>query len=109
RVSEPLSLELKITPSTQPPPSVDFGSGRHSVYRIGWPFERLPSPRLVIATSARVFERTILVAAEREPNRYHRDRWIEVLARASWAHVDKDTAAGELTLPLSSVDSKELL
>ena len=57
------------------------------------PFERLPSPRLVIATSARVFERTILVAAEREPNRYHRDRWIEVLARASWAHVDKDTAS----------------
>jgi len=109
RVSEPLSLDLTITRLTQPPPSIDVGAGRRSVYRIDWPFERLPSPRLVIATSARVFERTMLVAAEREPNRYHRDRWLEVLARASWAHVDKDTAAGELTLPLSSVDSRELL
>ena len=71
--------------------------------------ERLPSPRLVIATSARVFERTVVVATEREPNRYHRDRWLEVLARSGWAHADNDTAAGELTLPLSSVDAKDLL
>ena len=109
RVSEPLSLDVKIAPLTQPPPSIDLGSGRHSVYRIDWPFEHLPSPQLVIATSGRVFERTVIVAVEREPNRYHRDRWLEVLARANWAHIDKDTAAGELTLPLTWVDSKELL
>ena len=79
RVSEPLSLDVKIAPLTQPPPSIDLGSGRHSVYRIDWPFEHLPSPQLVIATSGRVFERTVIVAVEREPNRYHRDRWLEVL------------------------------
>jgi len=109
RVAEPLSLDLTIARLTQPPPSVDASSGRRTVYRIEWPFERLPSPRLVIATSARVFERTLVVAVEREPNRYHRDRWLEVLSRARWAHVDKETPAGELTLPLSSVDSKDLL
>ena len=109
RVSEPLSLALTLTKLDHPPASVDVQSGRRSVYRIDWPFERLPAPRLVITTSARVFERTITVAAEREPDRYHRDRWLDRLARDGWAHVDQDTPATDLTVPLPPIDAKELL
>jgi hypothetical protein len=109
RVSEPLSLALTVTKLDHPPASVEAQPGRRSVYRIDWPFEHLPPPRLVITTSARVFERTITVAAEREADRYHRDRWLDRLARDNWAHVDQDTPATDLTVPLPPIDSKALL
>jgi hypothetical protein len=109
RVSEPLSLPLTITKLDHPPASVDPQSDRRTVYRIDWPFEHLPSPRLVIATPARVFERTITVAVESEPDRYHRDRWLDRLARTTWAHVEQDAPATDLTLPLPQIESKSLL
>jgi hypothetical protein len=63
----------------------------------------------VLTTSARVFERSIAVGIEREPDKRHRDRWLEPLTRVAWAHADQERPAPALTVPLPSADAKELL
>jgi hypothetical protein len=74
-----------------------------------WPYERLPSPRLVLTTSARVFRRPIEVVIEREADRLRRDPWVETLARTAWVHADQDTPAPALVMSLPSVEAKDLL
>ena len=109
RASEPLSIDLRIEPLSQAPRWLHASRSKPSVYRVPWPFEHLPSPRLVLTTSARVFERSITVGIEREPNQRRRDVWFETIAQAGWVHADQDTPALALTLDLSSADAKALL
>jgi hypothetical protein len=108
RVSEPLSLDLKLTPLQQRPPALASRSSL-SVYRIAFPFEQLPSTRIVLSTSGRVFKRALTVAVERQPGRHHREAWLETLSTFFWTHVDQDTAAPDVTVPVPSVDTKDLL
>jgi len=107
RVSEPLSLDLTLAPLQQRPPALARSS--MSVYRITFPFEQLPSTRLVLSTSGRVFKRAITVAVERQPGRHHREAWLETLSNVIWTHVDQDTAAPDVTMQVPSVDTKDLL
>ena len=109
RAAEPLSIDLRLERLSQLPRWLDAPSSKPSVYRVPWPYERLPSPRLVLTTSARVFQRSLTVGIEREPDRRHRDPWFEPLARTAWAHADQDRPASALTIPLPSADAKELL
>ena len=109
RASEPLSLDLALERLSVPPEALQLNRSTLSVYRVKWPFERLPSPRLVLTTSARVFERKITVGVEREPDGRRRDRWVESVATADWVHPDPDTQAPALILPLQSIDAKEVL
>jgi hypothetical protein len=109
RASEPLSLDLALERLSQVPTWLDARQSKPSVYRIPLPFEHLPSPRLVLTTSARVFERTITVGIEREPNQRHRDPWLESITRVAWVHVDQNKPAPALTVTLPSADAKELL
>jgi uncharacterized protein DUF3999 len=108
RASEPLSLDLKLTPLQQRPPALASRSSL-SVYRITFPFEHLPSTRIVLSTSGRVFKRALTVAVERQPGRHHRETWLETLSTFFWTHVDQDTAAPDVTVPVPSVDAKDLL
>jgi hypothetical protein len=100
RASEPLSLDLSLERLSTPPKGMQPSAAARSVYRVTWPFERLPSPRLVLTTSARVFRRQVDVGIEREPDRRQRDPWIETIASRSWEHVDQETAAPALVLAL---------
>ena len=109
RQSEPLSLDLELKPLALVPPWLDSRRSKPSVYRVAWPFEHLPSPRLVLTTSSRVFERSIAVGIEREPNQRHRDAWIELLASIRWVHADQDAPAPALLVALPSADAHELL
>jgi hypothetical protein len=109
RVSEPLSLDLKLERLSQVPGWIDARRSKPSVYRVPWPFEHLPSPRLVLTTSARVFERSITVGLEREPDTHHRDPWLEPLTRVAWVHADQEKTAPALTVALPSADAKALL
>jgi hypothetical protein len=108
RASEPLSIDLRLEPVSQAPSWLAAQPAKPSVYRLQWPFERLPSPRLVLTTSARVFQRSITVGVEREADRRHRDPWFEALAGAAWTHADQDRPASALTLSLPSADAREL-
>jgi uncharacterized protein DUF3999 len=108
RAAEPLSIDLRLERLSQLPRWLDGRVPAPSVYRVSWPFERLPSPRLVLTTSSRVFQRSLAVGAEREPDRRHRDTWFETVAQSAWANTDQDRPASALTIPLSSADAKEL-
>jgi hypothetical protein len=112
RASEPLSLDLKLERLSKPPKTLVLGraaSTAPSVYRVAWPFERLPASRLVLSTSARVFQRSVAVGVEREPNRRIRDVWIETIATAAWVHADQDKPTPALALSLPTVGANELL
>ena len=109
RSSEPLSIELSLEKLSTRPGALGSPRASETVYRIGWPYAGLPSPRLVLSTSARVFKRPIHVAVEREPDRRRRDPWIETLGTATWVHADQDTPASALVMSLPSVDAKDVL
>ena len=99
QAAEPLSLDLTVERIAAPKALPTARSGR-SVYRVNYPVVRLPAARLVLTTSARVFERRVSVAEERDPDSFHRDPWIDTLANASWVHADPDRAAMPLTMAL---------
>ena len=108
RVAEPLSIDLRLERLAQAPRWLEAQQAKSSVYRVAWPFERLPSPRLVLTTSARVFQRAIVAGVEREPDRRNRDPWFLPFARDVWAHTDQDHPAAALTLPLASAQARDL-
>jgi hypothetical protein len=79
------------------------------VYSVTLPHPGLPSPRLVLETSARVFQRTVQVGIERPPDRQRRDAWFEVLAYGAWQHADEQAPAPALQLPIAPADATTLL
>lgn len=107
RPSEPLSLDVPIERTTAPKGLTDRVASR-SFYRIRLPVDRLPASRLVLTTSARVFERRISVVVERAPAAHRRDPWAETVAVASWVHSDQDRPAPPLTLRIAPLEASEL-
>ncbi len=109
RRDEPIAIQL--SPESAEPKVTQHGSAarpNRSNYRLRLPYANLPSSRLVIETSARVFQRVIQLAVERAPDRRRRDAWLEPIAATPWAHVDSDEAAPPLVLPVGPVDATEL-
>jgi hypothetical protein len=101
RRDEPMPIDLTIAPGPSEDPALQAATGRSwSSYRIALPYDGLPSGRLVIETSARVFHRTVRLLAERPADRERRDRWYQVLASQAWTHASQLDAAPALTLPL---------
>jgi hypothetical protein len=80
------------------------------VYRVKFPVSGLPPARLVLTTSARVFERLVTVAEEREPDDgRRRDPWINTLANARWIHADPEKPATALTIAVAPSKGSEVL
>jgi hypothetical protein len=109
RSSEPLSIALSLERLSSRPKALGSPRASETVYRMHWPYERLPSSRLVLTTSARVFRRPIQVVVERGADRLRRDPWVETLAATTWVHADQDTPAPALIMSVPRVDTKELL
>jgi hypothetical protein len=107
RRDEPLPVDLAIRADASP--AVEAGPGHRSVYRVALPFVNLPEGRLVLDTSARVFHRQVQAAIERPADRRRRGPWLDVVAASPWTHVQQDTAAQPLVLPLRSMDAAELV
>jgi uncharacterized protein DUF3999 len=110
RRDEPLSLSLSPLARQErkgEPPSL-------SRYRVELPYPSLPSARLVLATTARVFEREIRLVEVPEPAiepRANREPVERTVAQAVWRHADPDIPAPELTLeiPRSAATRFDLL
>jgi hypothetical protein len=109
RSSEPLSIDLGLTRLSTRPGALGPPRASETVYRIDWPYTGLPTPRLVLTTSARVFRRPVHVVVEREPDRRRRDPWIETLGTATWVHADQDTSSPALVISLAGVDATNVL
>ena len=110
RRGEPISVPLTLRPATSRVPGLAPEPGRHrSVYAVTLPYPRLPSPRLVLETSDRVFQRPVQVVVERRADRDHRDAWFNVKAATVWVHNTPDVAAHAAMMPLAIHDETELL
>jgi hypothetical protein len=98
RRDEPLSLPLpalKRRAEKDNPPSL-------SRYAIELPYPSLPSARLVLATSARVFDREVRLVEIPAAGRKGREPEERTVAQAAWRHADPETSAPQLTLDLPS-------
>ena len=110
RRDEPLNVDLKFQPAPPGREILERGErGNRSAYVIALPYANLPSPRLVIETSDRVFRRPVQVAVERRPDRQHRDAWLDVLVSREWQHADQATPAEPIEMPVGAGDATELL
>lgn len=103
---EPISLDLPPLSKVRPRAGDE---SRFSRYRLALPFATLPESRLVLSTSARVFERNVTVttfgsglpAREEEGS----DR---VLSRSVWRHAEADLPAPSLVLDLPPAGTADL-
>lgn len=110
RRDEPLAIPLTLRPATVSAAALQSAPGHsRSVYAVSLPYPRLPSPRLVLETPNRVFQRQVQIVRERPPDRRHRDVWVETLATALWQHAAQDVPAPALLLQLPMDDSSEFL
>jgi hypothetical protein len=111
RRDEPLSIPLAIVPVTtvRAPELKQTGGRQRSVYAVTLPFANLPPARLVIETSARVFQRTVRLGVEHAADRNRRDAWFDVRAAETWRHADDRTPPRPLTLPVTSGAETDLL
>ncbi|HEX4965663.1 MAG TPA: DUF3999 family protein [Thermoanaerobaculia bacterium] len=76
-----------------------------SRYRVELPHPSLPAARLVLTTTARVFERQVrLVDVSTTPRELRgRESGERTVAEATWRHADPETPAPELTLEVPSI------
>jgi len=109
RASEPLTVDIDLERLEKAPRSVAPTRSARSFYRARLPFRRLPSSRLALATSARVFDRMVTVGVEREPNERRRDAWLEPIFATRWMHADQDSPAVALTVVVPSIETTDLL
>ena len=109
RASEPLSLDLDVERLPAPPKTLAPSRSARSVYRVKYPFPGLPASRLVLPSSARVFERVVTVAVEREPNERRRDPSLHTIVSMRWMHADQDSPAVPLTVSIPSMPETDLL
>jgi hypothetical protein len=108
--SEPLTVELSITPTTPRVPDLaKRGRGTLSFYLITLPYEHLPHPMVRLETSEQVFRRTIELGVQREPDRRHKTGWFELLEGMVWQHAVPDSPAAPLDIPFHRLDRRELL
>ena len=101
---EPLALHLPEL--TRQAPGKEGDPPTLSRYKVELPYPSLPTARLVLETTARIFERDVrlvepLTAAEAVRERGRRAEPAErTVAQAAWRHADPDTPAPALTLDI---------
>jgi hypothetical protein len=106
----PEPLVVALPPATPAEEAVArFGPGT-SVYRLKLPYAELPPARLVLRTTARVFERQVEALVEQPASRDRRKRTAaERVASGIWRHAEPDTAAPALTLSLPTLATPDAL
>jgi hypothetical protein len=109
RRDEPLVHVLTLRPASASTAGMKSEPGHsRSVYAVSLPYPRLPSPRLVLETSNRVFQRRVEVVREHPSDRRHRDAWAETLATGLWQHSREEVPAPALLLQLPPDDISNL-
>jgi hypothetical protein len=113
KADEPLSIKLPPFEKIQAPRSGAFsarnGTDTRSYYRLRFPYAGLPAARLILTTSARVFQRNISVRIEKDAQNKRHEAWAESVADAVWSHADPEIAAPALTLGIPSLTTTEVM
>jgi hypothetical protein len=84
------------------------GSRQRSVYVVTLPYANLPTSSLVLETSARVFQRTVRIGLDRQPDRSRREAYFDVRAAETWRHADEQTPARPLLLRVDTMPETQL-
>jgi hypothetical protein len=105
RLDEPLSIDLA---DLEPLPAADEAvSGRETRYRLVLPYDGLPASRLVLSTSARVFDRRVDLTVERPAADPRSRPSILNVASERWRHTRTDERAPDIVLTLPPLGSAE--
>ena len=106
---EPLSLEVALEKQTKLPEALGPPKAGRTVYRVTYPMAGLPESRLVLSTTARVFDRRVSIVEEREPDQQRRrDPWTETIAATRWIHADQNRPPTPLTIPVRPLHGTDL-
>jgi hypothetical protein len=113
KADEPLSLDLPALKAIEAPGSGPFRKQNtkdtRSYYRMLLPYQDLPAARLILTTSARIFQREIFIVIERSPQNDRQEAWSESIATSLWRHTDPETAAPALTVNIPSLKTAEAM
>ena len=109
-LGEPLVLKLPAPQRAEDPrPRSGPGApGRLSFHRVELPVERLPSARLELETTARVFTRRVALLRERLGGRPETAGTFHEAAWGTWESADPDREAPALVLELAEGEGREL-
>jgi hypothetical protein len=109
RLDEPLTLELGplVEAKERAAAAGPSPNGVRTHYRLRLPFETLPQSRLVLTTTARVFQRRLSIEVDRRPEDGRREPWVDRVSDVVWSHADPDTPTPALTIPLPSLRTRE--
>ncbi|MBK9090029.1 MAG: DUF3999 family protein [Holophagales bacterium] len=109
-LGEPLVLKLAVPQGAKDPrPRSGPGeAGRLSFHRVELPFERLPSSRLELESTARVFTRRVGVLRERVGGRPETAGTFPEVAWGAWESADPERKAPALLLELPAGEGREL-
>ena len=110
RRDEPLELRLTIAVATPDKSSMPNTPTPATVsrYAIVLPYSGIPPGRLVIATSSRLFTRSMALRRSVPDASTGSQRWVSV-ANRDWSHADPETAAPELVIDLPALTTDRLL
>jgi hypothetical protein len=113
RADEPLSLDLPKLEKIKAPESKEsgwrLGTGGRSCYSLRLPYENLPAARLVLMTTAHVFNRNLYILIEKNPLKERQEPWTERVADAMWSHDDPEIPAPELILNIPPLKTAEVM
>ncbi len=105
-------LSLNLPPLVKEAPQEKKAAAPQSHYRLTLPYPNLPSPKLVLTTTDRVFERTVSFEISRPAadagSRRSAEPNVEILAEAHWRHSDPETPAPPLIVELRPLSTTTL-
>jgi Protein of unknown function (DUF3999) len=107
RRDEPLRLVLEAVRLAEPPGEAKADPGR-TWYSLKLPFEQLPSARLTLETSARVFRRRVSLVLEQEADARRRTDRFATVTSAEWMHAESETPAPSLQLAVPARAGREI-
>ena len=101
KLDEPLAVDLDaLQPAPAPSSNPRPGESR---YRLQLPYDNLPPSRLVLATTARVFERRLVLRVELPPVDSRSQPRTETVMSTTWRHADPEEATPPLVVNLPSL------
>jgi hypothetical protein len=108
RRDEPTTIDVRVEMRALPEPLAHVQRGR-TAYVVHFPYRRLPQGRLALQTRARVFTRSVTIAALLSPTARQREPRLSTLGSHVWTHTDEDSAAPALVVDVPEERSAELV
>ena len=108
RRDEPTTVDVRVELREMPEAVRPRVAGR-TTYVATFPYRRLPSARLALETRARVFRRSVSIAALLPPTARAREHRLDTIASYTWTHADQDTPAPALLIEVPEEREGELV